>query len=237
MARVTDDALRGQGADELTLGVRARVPIGHGVVHVVDVLVGEGVEVVPPVAARLSQHVQTVFARDAVGPAVLDRRSTVERDWFRDAFTAKADIGEPVGAIDGNDQYHVRTRQDAALCRAAYASFARPRLEAECRERKAEECVLLKTVAAAASGNEGRLERGGIQLDRPAQLDVEILERDGRVVGTMEARPAWTGRRGSVCGTPMRVRYAGRSNASDTGSSFERRMFSNVVATLLTEET
>src|SRR5262245_47764867 len=92
---------------------------------------------------------------------------------------------------------------------------------AERRQDEAEKAVLLKAVAAAATVDERGLERCGIELDWPAHLDVEVLERDGGDVGAMQAHERW--QIGAV--------HVRRADARKVGGKVERIRHVTIVAT------
>ena len=69
-----------------------------------------------------------------------------------------------------------------ARTRAARAVDA----EAQRLERGLEERVLLEAVAPAPGADELRLEGGEVEVDRAAEQDVEVLERDRRAVRAVE---------------------------------------------------
>src|SRR6266566_181252 len=79
----------------------------------------------------------------------------------------------------------MRSRQDA-IRTEAHARGKERHVKAQRSQRRREQRVLLEAVAATAAGDELGLQAFEIEPDRPAEEDVQILERNMRRVRKMQ---------------------------------------------------
>ena len=109
-----------------------------------------------------------------------------ERYRLHDPVGAESHVREKRALFELDAQQHVRACADPGRADAD-AGGERRHAVAERLERSLEQGVLLEAVAAAAPGHELLLQRAELETDRPAEQDVEVLERDRRDVRLVQS--------------------------------------------------
>src|SRR5690625_837667 len=171
-----------QAAIKAGIRVGAGVPVGH---LAVDERHGSGaafIDILPATATPDLMVPKAVFLLQAtrfMGGVLNDIGPPFQRGG--QGGRADPNIDQPAGAVtmDFNKHVGARHRLLAVVGAQAHARAQRPGVETQPAQRLEHQTVVLKTVAAAAAGDQ--LVENGLRLDfyRPAQQDVDIFKRDG----------------------------------------------------------
>ena len=166
------------------MGRREVVP--ELVVRRVVLLERERVQVDPRLLHEQLQNESRVLPDDTEPPATLvDRLAGCCGYRLENPLRTEADIREPLCALDAHTEHHVRSCSDDRRADAHAGGEPRHR-EPQLVEHGGEERILLEAVAAAPTCHQLCLEAREVEQDRPAKLDVEVLEGDRGEVGAVQ---------------------------------------------------
>ena len=147
----------------------------------------ESVEIRPGIVAKRLQHPLSRVLDQTIRPGELPRLLPIpEPDGKKQTGRAEADVSQPFGVFARDLEHHMRSRQDPRRAEA-YTRGEQCHLEPEGTQRGGEQRVLLEAIAAAPAVHELGLQAGKIDADRPAEEDIQILERDVRRMRDMQS--------------------------------------------------
>jgi hypothetical protein len=159
--------------------MRRRVPVGDLEIDRRQGLVGERVEVAPLAG---DERLDEPFVRGGQDSLGFEERwlrvRTIQVQRRRQADASVPAVDEEPLARHGDGEDHVRSRQrDTGRHPPASSTRVRGHVEADLAEDALQQRIVLEAIATPPTPDQLLLERGRVERDRPAQQDVEVLER------------------------------------------------------------